>query len=633
MYTPPPTATRPHLDDSPDAVDGSSVASKETSLLLVPIVRERARVLAPTLLTGLVLYMVTARWFRIDQSTEAIVVDLAVIGVLGVLSVLLVQRRVRGQWNHVASMVVWWGPIVVTLMSLHSTHNISHAFLLGAEIASAGILLHTVCAISSLVGVSALAVPLVIRDGGPNVEMFIFAIVVSNLFALLIHVLMRSAIVRAEQHRVAEVETGIKLALQLHELERAQDERTVLQEQLLHSQRMDAVGTLAAGIAHDMNNILASITSLSSLALEDIDRDGIADKRQRRSDLEHVLAQSARGKSLTQSLLAFSRRGQYRKQVVRVADVIRDVLPLLARTLPKSIEIKDRISVGDARVDGDPVHLQQAIINLGINAADAMTGTGTLVISATLVDVDSTAPSSHGLAAGHYVRVCVTDTGTGMDAKTRSRVFEPFFTTKAVGEGTGLGLSTVWGIAQAHGGAVEVESELGRGSTFSLQLPITEATPTPPPKQSRSRAIVHHGTVLVVDDEAGVRRGTTRILERMGFDVIAVGDGAEAVRVFTERVGSIDLVVLDMGMPVMGGSECFRRLRDQSDVPILIATGYTIDAEAQALVSAGAGILEKPFLPADLTREVTRMLQPRSGPIRISGIVHESTNASAVLQA
>jgi signal transduction histidine kinase/ActR/RegA family two-component response regulator len=594
--------------------------------LLAPVVRERARVLAPVVLGCSIFYVVTADAMGVHLPLGAIIFDVVLIALLAVASVACWQRRVPGQWNHVVSALVWWCPIAGTLVSQYTTHEISHAFLLGMELAAAGALLHQGIAIGSVAGATAIAVPLAVRDGAPHPALYIFTIVMSGLFALLIQSLMRKALLRAEEHRLAEADAGRKLALQLTELERAQHERSSLQEQLLHSQRMDAVGGLASGIAHDMNNILASITSLSSLALEDIDQDGVADKRQRRADLELVLAQSARGASLTQGLLAFSRRGQYRKQVVLIADVIRDVLPLLARTLPKSIEIVDRIAVGDARVDGDPLHLQQAIVNLAVNATDAMRGTGTLVISASLVEIAR--PSALGLPVGRCVRISVTDSGVGMDLETRRRAFEPFFTTKPLGEGKGLGLSTVWGIAQAHGGMAELESDLGRGSTVSLQLPLTDAKLAPKSKRASTRPIVHKGTVLVVDDDVAVRRGTQRILERMGFDVLAAGDGAEAIRVF-ERSGRIDLVVLDMGMPVMGGAECFYLLRKQSNVPILIATGYAIDAEAQALVAAGAGFIEKPFVSADFAREVTRMVHPQHESNRIPLAAGDAAVATA----
>jgi signal transduction histidine kinase/CheY-like chemotaxis protein len=562
--------------------------------VLATVVRERSRVLAPALLASILVYMAVAPWLGIRRGTGVVAFEVAVCVLLGGVSLMCWRRQVPVRWSHAVSAFIWWCPVSVTFMAQYTNHEVLPSVLLGAEIVAVGVLLHTRIVIGSLVGATALAVPLAIREGSRTPGVFLFSIVVACMFALLIHALMRHVLLRAEEHRLSEVE--------------AQHQRNLLNEQLLRSQRMDAVGRLAGGIAHDMNNILGAITNVASVALDDVDHGRPVDVVQRRADLVLVLAQAAHGAALTRSLLAFGRRGQYRKQVVLIAEVMGEILSLLARTLPKSIEIIDRIEVGDARVDGDPLHLQQAVLNLAVNAAEAMRRAGALAITATLVEVNAT--SAIGLPPGRYVRIVVADNGIGMDAETRRRAFEPFFTTKPVGEGKGLGLSTVWGIAEAHGGGVEIESELGRGSTFSLMLPLTDATLAAPRKRSSSKPIVHQGTVLVVDDDAAVRRGTRRILERMGFDVLVAGDGAEALRVFA-GAAKIDLVVLDMGMPVMGGAECFAQLRTHSDVPILVATGYAVDAEAQSLVAAGAGILEKPFVSADLAREVTRMLHPR----------------------
>jgi two-component system cell cycle sensor histidine kinase/response regulator CckA len=266
-------------------------------------------------------------------------------------------------------------------------------------------------------------------------------------------------------------------------------------------------------------------------------------------------------------------------------------VPLLQRTLPKTIAIRQQLAVDDACVDADPLHIQQALINLGLNAADAMAGSGTLEITAEIV--------------GARLKLRVTDTGKGMDAPTRLRVFEPFFTTKAPGHGTGLGLSIVWGIVHAHGGTIEVASEVGRGSSFTIHLPVTTRRQAPRASRMGSQPLAAGHTVLVVDDEPAVRKSTTRILERMGLTVITAGDGAEALQVFSDRV---DVVILDMRMPVMGGAECFRALREKSSVPVLIATGYAVEKDAQSLVAAGAGLLEKPFTSEALGREIERLL-------------------------
>jgi CheY-like chemotaxis protein len=198
-----------------------------------------------------------------------------------------------------------------------------------------------------------------------------------------------------------------------------------------------------------------------------------------------------------------------------------------------------------------------------------------------------------------------------MDAGTRMRVFEPFFTTKPMGKGTGLGLALVWGTIQGHGGTVTVDSELGRGSTFTVHIPLSaERAPEIEAPNRRSRPVIAQkaSTVLVIDDEPTIRAATTRLLERLGHHVLTAADGAEGLRVFDEACGLIDLVILDMGMPVMGGADCFERLRERSQVPVLIATGYALEEEAQALVARGAALLEKPFASAVLICEIERLI-------------------------
>jgi CheY-like chemotaxis protein len=364
-----------------------------------------------------------------------------------------------------------------------------------------------------------------------------------------------------------------------------------LHELLLHPQRMEAVGTLAAGLAHDMNNVLGSITTIAELLLDQcVDADT-------RGDLETIVAQAERGAELVRSLLAFSRKGQYRKQPVAIDEVVGRLLLLLAHTLPKTIEVRAERRAGAAAiVSGDPVQLNQVLVNLALNAADAMGGTGTITIAS---DV-----------AGDRVRLRVSDTGCGMDPATLRRAFEPFFTTKPAGSGTGLGLSLVWGVVKNHDGTIDVASEVGRGTTFTIALPLVAdaaASATPPPR--RVRRPTSATTILVIDDEHALRNATRRALERFGYKVLEAGDGASGLAVFAEHRDRIGLVILDMGMPMMSGAECFRQLRAQSQVPVLIATGYADDAEARQLVAAGAGLIEKPFASTTLAIEVTQMLR------------------------
>jgi CheY-like chemotaxis protein len=347
-----------------------------------------------------------------------------------------------------------------------------------------------------------------------------------------------------------------------------------------------------------MNNVLASISNVATLLVDDATHD-------QRADLDQIIEQAERGAQLTRGLLAFSRRGQYRKQVLGFGSHVRQVLPLLRRLLPKSVDVRDEIAVGDARVEADSVHLGQALVNLALNAADAMNGTGTIAINASVVE-------RHGR---QHIGLHVTDSGHGMDEATRLRVFEPFFTTKPIGQGSGLGLSIVWGIVEAHSGTVEVRSEPGVGSTFSIYVPTTDA-----PLSVRNTALpvqpqIRRNTVLVVDDDVLVRESTGRLLMRMGLDVLTASDGSEALTLFDDHSEQIRIVILDMGMPRMSGAECFRQLRERSDVPVLVATGYAADDNMRELFAAGARIIEKPYAATALRCEITQLLEA-SQPVR-----------------
>jgi signal transduction histidine kinase/CheY-like chemotaxis protein len=563
---------------------------------------ERARTLAPFVLLAMVGSAALSDRAGIPLTTAVIVYNAVAIPGIALMSWALLRRKVPDRWSHAMMTIAWWAPVGATLMSHYASDSPQLNQVLLVEIACTTILLDTRSVIASLVAVDLIWVPLIVRAGGDQAWNYISAAAVAEVFAVLIQILLRRSLVRSELNRIAAAETSAKLEVQLAEVARSHEERTRLQEQLLHAQRLESLGTLAAGLAHDMNNVLGSITGLAGLLLDE-PRDP-----ETGADLERIISQAERGASLTRGLLAFSRRGKYRKLVVPLEQVVRDVLPLLARTLPKSIEVRSELAAPDACVEGDPSQLAQVLVNFAVNAADAMSGKGTLSITADVCDLDGEAAIAAGLAPGRHGRLQVSDTGTGMDEATRRRVFEPFFTTKPMGRGTGLGLSTVWGVVKTHGGAVSCDSEPGRGTTFSVLLPLSaEAAPAPVPRPPTD-PLRARGTVLVVDDEPLVRLSTSRMLERMGLSVLEAGNGAEGLEVFREHDGAIALVVLDMGMPVMGGAECFRELRTHSQVPVLVATGYAVDEDVQALVAAGAGLLEKPFRMADLTREVTRLL-------------------------
>lgn len=547
--------------------------------------RDRGQLLAPALFVTFVFYILADSLFGYATPGFPYVFAWCAAVVLGVVAAAFALRRVPDRFVHVASASLLWCTTSSTLATLSATPVPGPILLLTIQIASAGVLLHTRWVVASLVAIVGVSIPLVIAVPGMPAAMAVAAVVTAALFALLIHRLLLSAALRTEEHRIAEIATARNLAKQL-------EERANLHEQLLHAQRMEAVGTLAAGVAHDMNNVLASISNFATLLTEGA-------TREQQPDLSQIIEQSNRGAQLTRGLLAFSRRGQYRKAILGFGNHVRQILPLLRRTLPKSVELRDEIAVGDARVDGDSVHLGQVLVNLALNAADAMRGAGTITIRASVAN----------RGGREHVVLQVADSGHGMDAATRLRVFEPFFTTKPLGQGSGLGLSIVWGIVQAHGGTIEVHSEVGVGSTFSVCLPTTNAPLVIEAPTEGAQPQVQRNTVLVVDDEALVRESTCRLLSRMGLDVLPAVNGAEALVLFDEYRERIRVVVLDMGMPVMGGAECFKKLRERSDVPVLIATGYAADDNMRELFAAGARIMEKPFAAADLRREVTQLLE------------------------
>jgi signal transduction histidine kinase/CheY-like chemotaxis protein len=526
--------------------------------------------LVPAVVIGHALFLAALGPLGIAPPTDVYVCDAVLLAIGTALGIAIFRKRVPERyWYHATAGMLFTGTLAVAL-SMYATDRQVYALLFMIQVTSFAMILDTRIAVSTICTVAVLGISLSLRAGGRETAVYIAVLVAATQGAVVIHLAMRRALVRAEQHRA-------EAARQLEELKR-------LQEQLLHAQRLEAVGTLAAGIAHDMNNVLASIRNLGHLLLAE----------RGAPDLEQIIAQTERGAALTRGLLAFSRRGQYRKAVIRLGDVLDAVLPLLERTLPKSIAVRSEFTVGNACVDADATQLEQVLINLALNARDAMAGAGTLTIRAAVV-------------AGK-ARVTVTDTGCGMDEATRQRVFEPFFTTKKLGEGTGLGLSTVWGIVQSHGGAITVDSQPGAGATFVIELPVTGGQPTLVASRKAFETTAARGTVLVVDDEAAVRDTTARLLRRHGLEVIVAENGAIAVERFREHASKIRLVILDMGMPTMGGAECFRKLREIADVPVLIATGYSDDGDAQSLVRAGAAILEKPFSAAQLKAEVLRLM-------------------------
>ena len=376
---------------------------------------------------------------------------------------------------------------------------------------------------------------------------------------------------------------------------------------LLQAQKMETVGHLAGGIAHDFNNLLVVVAGNAEIVREDLPPDD-----PRTAAIAEIEDAARRGAALTRQLLAFSRRQVVQPEVLDLNAVVGEIREMLHSVIGAGIELRFEPGepLGSVRADGS--RLGQVLMNLVVNARDAMPAGGTIAIATRDVVLgagDADRPPS--LAPGRYVALSVTDTGTGMDTATRARLFEPFFTTKAPGSGTGLGLSSVLRIAQQSGGAVSVESEPGRGSVFTLYLPAVGETPTVAPLAAPVVPGEPGGeTILLVDDDAGVRRLTERILVAAGYTVLTASDGAEALVLLAAHPAPVHLLLTDLVLPRIGGTEIARRVAEaRPGTRILLMSGYPGDILASdGVLPAGANLIGKPFTAAELTAAVRKVL-------------------------
>ncbi|HEX4469389.1 MAG TPA: PAS domain S-box protein [Gemmatimonadaceae bacterium] len=388
----------------------------------------------------------------------------------------------------------------------------------------------------------------------------------------------------------------------------AESEHRELEEQLRQAQKMEAVGQLAGGIAHDFNNLLTLIKAYSGLVADELD-EGSAIK----SDVVEIQRAAGRAASLTQQLLAFSRKQILQPRVLDLNRVSRELEPMLRRLIGDNVQIVTRSGASLGRVKADPGQIEQVLINLSLNARDAMPTGGTLTIETANVELDEAYHGRHTvIAPGPYVLLAVSDTGVGMDEETRSRVFEPFFTTKPVGKGTGLGLSTVYGIVKQSSGYIWVYSEPLRGTTFKIYLPRLVADEIGATTAEHPAVVPESGfeTVLLVEDEPAVRSLARRILERYGYTVLEARDGKDALRVAEHYRQPIQLLVTDMMMPELSGRDVWTALSaKRSDLRVLYMSGYTNDDMIRrGFLDAGAAFLQKPFTETDLARAARTVL-------------------------
>src|SRR5882724_959377 len=385
-------------------------------------------------------------------------------------------------------------------------------------------------------------------------------------------------------------------------------ERVQLEQQLRQAQKMEAVGRLAGGIAHDFNNILTAITGYADLLLEDL---GATDPRRQDADEIHKAADRAAG--LTRQLLAFSRQQVLQPTVLEVNKLVSDLEKMLRRLLGEDVELGTRLAPTTGRVKADPGQLEQVIMNLAVNARDAMPNGGKLTLETGNVDLDEVYAADHYPArAGPFVLLAVSDTGIGMSEETQAHMFEPFFTTKEKGKGTGLGLATVYGIIKQSGGFIWVYSEVGHGTTFKLYLPRVQelAERASEPAKAPARAARGTETVLVVEDEAPVRSVARQVLERHGYTVLEAPSAEVALDIATRYSGAIHLLLTDVVMPGLNGRELASRLATlRPDARVIFMSGYTDDAVTRhGVLEPGSTYVQKPFTPDAIARKVREVL-------------------------
>ena len=395
-----------------------------------------------------------------------------------------------------------------------------------------------------------------------------------------------------------------RLAIQAErERLRTEAERDRMERQLQQSQRLESLGQLAGGVAHDFNNLLGVISSYAAFVAEEAERRGPDEAWETiRADIEQVMRAADRAAGLTHQLLSFARREVVQPRVLSLNETVASVEQLLRRTLGEHVELMTVLASDLWPVLADPGQIEQVLVNLAVNARDAMPGGGKLTIETANTDVDQVyAADGPRLASGRYVAVKVSDTGTGMSPEVVDRAFEPFYSTKPKGEGSGLGLATVYGIITQAGGSARIYSEPEIGTTVNLLLPVTDLAPShhaQPPRPVRGRG----EAVLIVEDEAALREVTRRILARNGYEVLVASNGYQAINLATTGTQHLDVLLTDVVMPGMQGKEVAERVRRlRPEVRVLYMSGYTHGLlGVQGVLEPGVHLLEKPFSETSL---------------------------------
>jgi two-component system cell cycle sensor histidine kinase/response regulator CckA len=432
------------------------------------------------------------------------------------------------------------------------------------------------------------------RGDGPDVGMCTLRWVHKNGAAIWIE--QHHVLVRDQRGRLVAIEC----------IARDITGRRQLEDQFRQSQKMEAIGRLAGGVAHDFNNLLTVINGYSAQALDTL-REGDP----LRQEVEEINKAGERAASLTRQLLAFSRRQMLTPRVLTLNAIVSDMERMLRRILGEDVALVTRLDPSLESVHADPGQIEQVLLNLAVNARDAMPEGGRLLIETANVELDDTdARQLRGAVPGPYAMLAVSDTGCGMNAETQARIFEPFFTTKAPGVGTGLGLSTVFGIVKQSGGTIWVYSEPGKGATFKVYFPRVALQPESVAQRPVVKPAQGTETVLVVEDEDGVRKLIRSVLKRAGYTVLEARGGREALLLCQSHSGPVHLVITDVVMPLMSGRELVNHLTAlRPEIKLLFISGYTDDATVQHGVhSPQTPFLQKPFTPGALTGIVRETL-------------------------
>ena len=389
---------------------------------------------------------------------------------------------------------------------------------------------------------------------------------------------------------------------------KTEEEKRKLESQLQQAQKMESIGTLAGGIAHDFNNILMGIQGNASLMLLKIESD-----HPNYEKIKNIEQYVQNGTELTKQLLGFARRGKYLIRATDLNDIIDKSSALFGRT-KKEIRVFTNLAEKLWTAEVDRGQIEQVLLNLYVNAWQAMSNGGDLFLQTENVILDRSYVKPYKVKPGRYIKISVSDTGVGIDKETQDRIFEPFFTTKEMGRGTGLGLASVYGIIKSHGGYINVYSEEKRGTVFTIYLPASEKAVSAEEAESLVAPIVRgSGTILLIDDEKMILDVGIELLEELGYTVVSAMSGQEAIDIFEKDRDQIDLIIMDMIMPGMGGGETFDRLRDiDPNIKVLLSSGYSINGQATDILRRGCdGFIQKPFNMNQLAEKVQKIMVER----------------------